>query len=69
MNAALRDRRADVAAQGLVLLSVEQNRHFKFVVRAPDGCTTTLTVATTTCCRSARAKFRADLRRFAEGRA
>jgi hypothetical protein len=68
MAAALRDRRADVAAQGLVLLSVEQSRHFRFKVQAPDGRITTLTVATTTCCRSARAKFRADLRRFAEGR-
>ena len=69
MIASLRDRRADVEAQGLALLSVERNRHFKFTVGAPDGRITTLTVSVSSSCQAARAKFRSDLRRFAEGRA
>jgi hypothetical protein len=69
MKAGLRDRRADVEAQGLELLAVQRNKHFKFTVRAPDGRITTLTVSVSSSCQAARTRFRSDLKRFVEGRA
>jgi hypothetical protein len=69
LNRSLRDRRDDIRALGLVLVSVKNGgRHLRFVVRAPDGRTTTLIASSTPSDRNAGRRFKADARHFLEGK-
>lgn len=67
MTKVLREWRNLIANEGAEVLKVEQGRHYKIHMRAPDGRTQFVVAARTPSCRHAIHNDRSLIRRFVRG--